>query len=203
MSHDRQQDDNSHSPRNTFNQGLSLSLIHITPIIMLLRKPSSIGARYYGMETFWAFLYMPVFGAVLSGNTGEGLPLFMLFWVIYIALLAIHRGSSDKKAAQGDTGHTRYIGDSWLTGWSAAKDELITKKNNEPAACLVLGLCCIPFSFPLGMYFIIGAFLLPIPIWAAERREKVQRMDWQDARLENERFSRWIQEQQDRYSNER
>lgn len=191
------QDDRPLNPREAFNQGIGLATIHTTPIEMFFRKIGSKGVRSFGMETFYAFIYMPVFGAVVAGSTGEGLPVFLAFWLIYVLLLAMHRGASEK-AALNESDHTRYIGDSIFTSSTALKDELKTKKNTEPVMALIIGLCSIPFSIPLAAYFIIGAFLLPMPIWISERREKVKRMDWQDAWLENQRFSQWVREQQER-----
>lgn len=182
--------------RTVLNTSLFWAYAHITPLVILLRQPGTIGIRYYGLHVFWGFVWIPMFGVFVAANTGEDLAAMLGFWALYLVLLAVHRFQSYRSFNQGLVGHSRYTGFPWLTRWASGQDEFIAKKSTEPIFCVILGFCLMPFSYFLAGYFLFGAFLLPIPVWLDERRVIVQKMDWQDNVIDNSEFTRWSRDQQ-------
>jgi len=189
--------------RAVLNMALFWIYAHITPLVILLRKPGTIGIRYYGPHVFWAYSWLLIFGVFVAANTGEDFAAMFSFGMLYFVLLTVHRFQSNRHFSLGLFGHSRYTGYSWLTHWASGHDELIAKKSIEPLFCFILGICMLPFSYFLSWYFLLGALLLPVPIWLDERRVSVQKLDWQDTVIDNSEFTNWSRDQQENLFDER
>jgi hypothetical protein len=192
-----QQQEQEHllNPKMSLNVLANLCMAHVTPLEVLFRVPGTVGSRYFGKEAFWAFLYIPLF-VIFAGPEGRGQAGIILFWGLYLVLLFVHRASSQVRWNQGCREHSRYIGDSWFGSLNLPgfKDDNHAKKVWEPIACIVLGLIALPFSPPLGWYFLIGTATLAVPMMIIERRDRQRQLDLQDSSIEAARMRQWSEQ---------
>jgi hypothetical protein len=161
-------------------QGLrdSINLLHLTlqvmaaPVEVWLRKPGTVGERYFGIAAFLSLLFMPMFFAAVEMPDPYGGAL--IFWCAYIVMLAVHRVARVGRKAEV---HSHCMGES-IFGY-----------NVEPVVCfLVGGLLCV-VSIPVGLYVVCAAFAVSFESEFIKARDRAQVRALRDARIEQENLA--------------
>lgn len=152
------------------------------PAEAVLRKPGTVGSRYFGLHAVLSFLFVPLF-CVLCGSPEQLWPVTPFLGIYTLALIA-HRVT--RKPGM----HSRYIGDSWFgTGMAAYFGW-------EPCCCFLLALACflIPW-FPLGCYLMAAGFSLMWNITFIKMRDDARVRDMHDATIEGRYYAERYKEE--------
>ena len=85
--------------------------------------------------------------------------------------------------------HSRYCGYPRLMKFLPWASELTVKKYIEPLAAILAGYLTLPFSQPLGLYWMIGGICIASFTSSAEAWERKRATDMHDAVIEQQQIA--------------
>ena len=100
----------------------------------------------------------PAAGQPQSG-AGPGMsmmiPLVLMFVVMYFLMIRPQNKERKKRERNGEHVYTRYSGTPHR--WFGKGDEVSIKRNRVTAFGFLVGMCLLPFSLALGIYFFVAS----------------------------------------------
>lgn len=151
------------------------------PVEVILR--TRFGRRYFGVPAFLGFLSVPMW--MLFWPKGNYTPIF-IFWLLLIVMQLRARIESIIMVARGNLVHTRYNGWPRLARVFKNTHEHKLKASIEPAFVMLIGLCFLPLSAPLGSYLIVSGISLGAVAGVIESVERNRTLSMHDAWLEQQ-----------------
>lgn len=191
MQQKQQQDANAMTMSDAFNIMYFLSNVHATCISPFIRF--GFGAEHPGMVGLFAMLF--IFLVACCDSSG----MTFVYLVAWLCALAYRRIQTRGLLRQGAMIHSRNPGYPWLAlKFPFVRTELSATAVIEPLLCLVAAFLLIPLSVPLGLLVMGGfiSFTVRNGIEHEVTRKRLQAM--QDARMEQEYYSRRFRSQSGR-----
>lgn len=164
------------------------SRVIAAPVEPWLRKPGTVGERYWGLPAAVGLVAFPML-CCLIGSTHPTLYEFdciVLFWFGTVGFLLLHRIKRFQLQRRGVFSHSWSVGESWFDP-KDGKDLLNVRTRFEVTAVLMVGLGLLPFSCGLGVTLGIAAVALIINSEMLRLQEAAQVRSLQDAFFEARR----------------
>ncbi len=151
------------------------------PVEVVLR--TRFGRRYFGVTAFLGFLAIPMW--MLFWPEEDPRPI-LIFWGLHFVMQLRARIEGIIMVARGDLVHTRYNGWPRLARVFKNTHEHKLKANTEPALVMLIGLCLLPLSAPLGSYLVVSGISLGVVAGVIESVERNRALSMHDAWLEQQ-----------------
>lgn len=163
------------------------------PIEVILR--TRFGRRYFGVPAFLGFLAIPMW--MLFWPEEDPRPI-LIFWGLHFVMQLRARIEGITMVARGELVHTRYNGWPRISRIFKNTHEHKLKSNTEPALVMLIGLCLLPFSAPLGSYLIVSGISLGVVEGVIESVNRNRALSMHDAWLEQQDQAARFRDLQDR-----
>lgn len=151
------------------------------PVEAWLRRPGTVGSRYFDFRALLGMVWPPLFLAIVTSyGVFDRQGVFVLVWLLTFLVFGLHRLRGWQERRRNQQCHSRYTGMSWLPG----PDEVTTKCYLEPALVAVVAVAVHDISSPLSLYLLGAAVSLVIDTWYQTQVDAAAVQDLVDARLE-------------------
>jgi len=168
--------------RTVTNLFLFLAQVQAWPVIVVLRRPGTIGSHYGRMAAACAVFWIFLFAGMAHVHPGMEAKAMLWFTILYVFLLVFHTLKGAAARRDGYECHSHFIGIS-VCGYG-----------KEPLLCLALGLILLLVVPVLGMYLIGAAIALVMLHVFIEMRDKAMVRAVRDARIEQQILASQLRE---------